>query len=211
MLLTILKVLIIGNSITYYNNFAERLMTQCQNQQQEIRLDTIFSPGLDIPILIGQYLYGKEEAIIGKNFILKPQYKYFDKKNNKYQDFVKLILSYDLIYLQSQYWNSQDFKDIVNEIFKINPKIKLFILQTFSTAIWDKEIFIKEISDAYLIFQKTFKKQINKRIYLLEIGNYLLDNFDNINEYLDEIIHPTSKGTDLIIHLFLQQLPKLEK
>jgi len=123
MLLTILKVLIIGNSITYYNNFAERLMTQCQNQQQEIRLDTIFSPGLDIPILIGQYLYGKEEAIIGKNFILKPQYKYFDKKNNKYQDFVKLILSYDLIYLQSQYWNSQDFKDIVNEIFKINPKI----------------------------------------------------------------------------------------
>ncbi|MGB3132271.1 MAG: hypothetical protein WBB26_11380 [Saprospiraceae bacterium] len=211
MLLTILKVLIIGNSITYYNNFAERLMTQCQNQQQEIRLDTIFSPGLDIPILIGQYLYGKEEAIIGKNFILKPQYKYFDKKNNKYQDFVKLILSYDLIYLQSQYWNSQDFKDIVNEIFKINPKIKLFILQTFSTAIWDKEIFTKEISDAYLIFQKTFKKQINKRIYLLEIGNYLLDNFDNINEYLDEIIHPTSKGTDLIIHLFLQQLPKLEK
>jgi len=211
MLLTILKVLIIGNSITYYNNFAERLMTQCQNQQQEIRLDTIFSPGLDIPILIGQYLYGKEEAIIGKNFILKPQYKYFDKKNNKYQDFVKLILSYDLIYLQSQYWNSQDFKDIVNEIFKINPKIKLFILQTFSTAIWDKEIFTKEISDAYLIFQKTFKKQINKRIYLLEFGNYLLDNFDNINEYLDEIIHPTSKGTDLIIHLFLQQLPKLEK
>ena len=80
MLLTILKVLIIGNSITYYNNFAERLMTQCQNQQQEIRLDSIFSPGLDIPILIGQYLYGKEEAIIGKNFILKPQYKYFDKK-----------------------------------------------------------------------------------------------------------------------------------
>lgn len=211
MLLTILKVLIIGNSITYYNNFAERLMTQCQNQQQEIRLETIFSPGLDIPILIGQYLYGKEEAIIGKNFILKPQYKYFDKKNNKYQDFVKLILSYDLIYLQSQYWNSQDFKDIVNEIFKINPKIKLFILQTFSTAIWDKEIFTKEISDAYLIFQKTFKKQINKRIYLLEFGNYLLDNFDNINEYLDEIIHPTSKGTDLIIHLFLQQLPKLEK
>ncbi len=211
MLLTILKVLIIGNSITYYNNFAERLMTQCQNQQQEIRLDSIFSPGLDIPILIGQYLYGKEEAIIGKNFILKPQYKYFDKKNNKYQDFVKLILSYDLIYLQSQYWNSQDFKDIVNEIFKINPKIKLFILQTFSTAIWDKEIFTKEISDAYLIFQKTFKKQINKRIYLLEFGNYLLDNFDNINEYLDEIIHPTSKGTDLIIHLFLQQLPKLEK
>jgi flavodoxin len=211
MLLTILKVLIIGNSITYYNNFAERLMTQCQNQQQEIRLDTIFSPGLDIPILIGQYLYGKEEAIIGKNFILKPQYKYFDKKNNKYQDFVKLILSYDLIYLQSQYWNSQDFKDIVNEIFKINPKIKLFILQTFSTAIWDKEIFTKEISDAYQIFQKTFKKQINKRIYLLEFGNYLLDNFDNINEYLDEIIHPTSKGTDLIIHLFLQQLPKLEK
>ncbi len=211
MLLTILKVLIIGNSITYYNNFAERLMTQCQNQQQEIRLDTIFSPGLDIPILIGQYLYGKEEAIIEKNFILKPQYKYFDKKNNKYQDFVKLILSYDLIYLQSQYWNSQDFKDIVNEIFKINPKIKLFILQTFSTAIWDKEIFTKEISDAYLIFQKTFKKQINKRIYLLEFGNYLLDNFDNINEYLDEIIHPTSKGTDLIIHLFLQQLPKLEK
>ena len=204
MLLTILKVLIIGNSITYYNNFAERLMTQCQNQQQEIRLDSIFSPGLDIPILIGQYLYGK-------NFILKPQYKYFDKKNNKYQDFVKLILSYDLIYLQSQYWNSQDFKDIVNEIFKINPKIKLFILQTFSTAIWDKEIFTKEISDAYLIFQKTFKKQINKRIYLLEFGNYLLDNFDNINEYLDEIIHPTSKGTDLIIHLFLQQLPKLEK
>lgn len=211
MLLTILKVLIIGNSITYYNNFAERLMTQCQNQQQEIRLDTIFSPGLDIPILIGQYLYGKEEAIIGKNFILKPQYKYFDKKNNKYQDFVKLILSYDLIYLQSQYWNSQDFKDIVNEIFKINPKIKLFILQTFSTAIWDKEIFTKEISDAYLIFQKTFKKQINKRIYQLEFGNYLLDNFDNINEYLDEIIHPRSKGTDLIIHLFLQQLPKLEK
>lgn len=211
MLLTILKVLIIGNSITYYNNFAERLMTQCQNQQQEIRLDSIFSPGLDIPILIGQYLYGKEEAIIGKNFILKPQYKYFDKKNNKYQDFVKLILSYDLIYLQSQYWNSQDFKDIVNEIFKINPKIKLFILQTFSTAIWDKEIFTKEISDAYQIFQKTFKKQINKRIYLLEFGNYLLDNFDNINEYLDEIIHPTSKGTDLIIHLFLQQLPKLEK
>lgn len=211
MLLTILKVLIIGNSITYYNNFAERLMTQCQNQQQEIRLDTIFSPGLDIPILIGQYLYGKEEAIIEKNFILKPQYKYFDKKNNKYQDFVKLILSYDLIYLQSQYWNSQDFKDIVNEIFKINPKIKLFILQTFSTAIWDKEIFTKEISDAYQIFQKTFKKQINKRIYLLEFGNYLLDNFDNINEYLDEIIHPTSKGTDLIIHLFLQQLPKLEK
>lgn len=211
MLLTILKVLIIGNSITYYNNFAERLMTQCQNQQQEIRLDTIFSPGLDIPILIGQYLYGKEEAIIGKNFILKPQYKYFDKKNNKYQDFIKLILSYDLIYLQSQYWNSQDFKDIVNEIFKINPKIKLFILQTFSTAIWDKEIFTKEISDAYQIFQKTFKKQINKRIYLLEFGNYLLDNFDNINEYLDEIIHPTSKGTDLIIHLFLQQLPKLEK
>lgn len=211
MLLTILKVLIIGNSITYYNNFAERLMTQCQNQQQEIRLDTIFSPGLDIPILIGQYLYGKEEAIIGKNFILKPQYKYFDKKNNKYQDFVKPILSYDLIYLQSQYWNSQDFKDIVNEIFKINPKIKLFILQTFSTAIWDKEIFTKEISDAYQIFQKTFKKQINKRIYLLEFGNYLLDNFDNINEYLDEIIHPTSKGTDLIIHLFLQQLPKLEK
>ncbi|HUN17880.1 MAG TPA: hypothetical protein PK622_13740, partial [Saprospiraceae bacterium] len=196
MLLTILKVLIIGNSITYYNNFAERLMTQCQNQQQEIRLDTIFSPGLDIPILIGQYLYGKEEAIIEKNFILKPQYKYFDKKNNKCQDFVKLILSYDLIYLQSQYWNSQDFKDIVNEIFKINPKIKLFILQTFSTAIWDKEIFTKEISDAYLIFQKTFKKQINKRIYLLEFGNYLLDNFDNINEYLDEIIHPTSKGTD---------------
>lgn len=211
MLLTILKVLIIGNSITYYNNFAERLMTQCQNQQQEIRLDTIFSPGLDIPILIGQYLYGKEEAIIGKNFILKPQYKYFDKKNNKYEDFIKLIISYDLIYLQSRYWNSQDFKDIVNEIFKINPKIKLFILQTFSTAIWDKEIFTKEISDAYQIFQKTFKKQINKRIYLLEFGNYLLDNFDNINEYLDEIIHPTSKGTDLIIHLFLQQLPKLEK
>ena len=211
MLLTILKVLIIGNSITYYNNFAERLMTQCQNQQQEIRLDTIFSPGLDIPILIGQYLYGKEEAIIGKNFILKPQYKYFDKKNNKYQDFVKLILSYDLIYLQSQYWNSQDFKDIVNEIFKINPKIKLFILQTFSTAIWDKEIFTKEISDAYLIFQKTFKKQINKRIYLLEFGNYLLDNFDNINEYLDEIIHPTSKGTDIIIKLFVQQLQKIKK
>ena len=211
MLLTILKVLIIGNSITYYNNFAERLMTQCQNQQQEIRLDAIFSPGLDIPILIGQYLYGKEEAIIGKNFILKPQYKYFDKKNNKYQDFVKLILSYDLIYLQSQYWNSQDFKDIVNEIFKINPKIKLFILQTFSTAIWDKEIFTKEISDAYLIFQKTFKKQINKRIYLLEIGNYLLDNFDNINEYLDEIIHPTSKGTDIIIKLFVQQLQKIKK
>jgi hypothetical protein len=211
MLLTILKVLIIGNSITYYNNFAERLMTQCQNQQQEIRLDSIFSPGLDIPILIGQYLYGKEEAIIGKNFILKPQYKYFDKKNNKYQDFVKLILSYDLIYLQSQYWNSQDFKDIVNEIFKINPKIKLFILQTFSTAIWDKEIFTKEISDAYLIFQKTFKKQINKRIYLLEFGNYLLDNFDNINEYLDEIIHPTSKGTDIIIKLFVQQLQKIKK
>ena len=211
MLLTILKVLIIGNSITYYNNFAERLMTQCQNQQQEIRLDTIFSPGLDIPILIGQYLYGKEEAIIEKNFILKPQYKYFDKKNNKYQDFVKLILSYDLIYLQSQYWNSQDFKDIVNEIFKINPKIKLFILQTFSTAIWDKEIFTKEISDAYLIFQKTFKKQINKRIYLLEFGNYLLDNFDNINEYLDEIIHPTSKGTDVIIKLFVQQLQKTKK
>jgi hypothetical protein len=211
MLLTILKVLIIGNSITYYNNFAERLMTQCQNQQQEIRLETIFSPGLDIPILIGQYLYGKEEAIIGKNFILKPQYKYFDKKNNKYQDFVKLILSYDLIYLQSQYWNSQDFKDIVNEIFKINPKIKLFILQTFSTAIWDKEIFTKEISDAYLIFQKTFKKQINKRIYLLEFGNYLLDNFDNINEYLDEIIHPTSKGTDIIIKLFVQQLQKIKK
>ena len=211
MLLTILKVLIIGNSITYYNNFAERLMTQCQNQQQEIRLDTIFSPGLDIPILIGQYLYGKEEAIIGKNFILKPQYKYFDKKNNKYQDFVKLILSYDLIYLQSQYWNSQDFKDIVNEIFKINPKIKLFILQTFSTAIWDKEIFTKEISDAYQIFQKTFKKQINKRIYLLEFGNYLLDNFDNINKYLDEIIHPTSKGTDVIIKLFVQQLQKIKK
>ena len=211
MLLTILKVLIIGNSITYYNNFAERLMTQCQNQQQEIRLDTIFSPGLDIPILIGQYLYGKEEAIIGKNFILKPQYKYFDKKNNKYQDFVKLILSYDLIYLQSQYWNSQDFKDIVNEIFKINPKIKLFILQTFSTAIWDKEIFTKEISDAYQIFQKTFKKQINKRIYPLEFGNYLLDNFDNINEYLDEIIHPTSKGTDVIIKLFVQQLQKIKK
>jgi len=211
MLLTILKVLIIGNSITYYNNFAERLMTQCQNQQQEIRLDSIFSPGLDIPILIGQYLYGKEEAIIEKNFILKPQYKYFDKKNNKYQDFVKLILSYDLIYLQSQYWNSQDFKDIVNEIFKINPKIKLFILQTFSTAIWDKEIFTKEISDAYLIFQKTFKKQINKRIYLLEFGNYLLDNFDNINEYLDEIIHPTSKGTDIIIKLFVQQLQKIKK
>lgn len=211
MLLTILKVLIIGNSITYYNNFAERLMTQCQNQQQEIRLDSIFSPGLDIPILIGRYLYGKEEAIIGKNFILKPQYKYFDKKNNKYQDFVKLILSYDLIYLQSQYWNSQDFKDIVNEIFKINPKIKLFILQTFSTAIWDKEIFTKEISDAYLIFQKTFKKQINKRIYLLEFGNYLLDNFDNINEYLDEIIHPTSKGTDIIIKLFVQQLQKIKK
>lgn len=211
MLLTILKVLIIGNSITYYNNFAERLMTQCQNQQQEIRLDSIFSPGLDIPILIGQYLYGKEEAIIGKNFILKPQYKYFDKKNNKYQDFVKLILSYDLIYLQSQYWNSQDFKDIVNEIFKINPKIKLFILQTFSTAIWDKEIFTKEISDAYQIFQKTFKKQINKRIYLLEFGNYLLDNFDNINKYLDEIIHPTSKGTDVIIKLFVQQLQKIKK
>ncbi len=211
MLLTILKVLIIGNSITYYNNFAERLMTQCQNQQQEIRLDSIFSPGLDIPILIGQYLYGKEEAIIGKNFILKPQYKYFDKKNNKYEDFIKLILSYDLIYLQSQYWNSQDFKDIVNEIFKINPKIKLFILQTFSTAIWDKEIFTKEISDAYLIFQKTFKKQINKRIYLLEFGNYLLDNFDNINEYLDEIIHPTSKGTDIIIKLFVQQLQKIKK
>ena len=100
---------------------------------------------------------------------------------------------------------------ILNEIFKINPKIKLFILQTFSTAIWDKEIFTKEISDAYQIFQKTFKKQINKRIYLLEFGNYLLDNFDNINEYLDEIIHPTSKGTDIIIKLFVQQLQKIKK
>ena len=74
-----------------------------------------------------------------------------------------------------------------------------------------KEIFTKEISDAYQIFQKTFKKQINKRIYLLEFGNYLLDNFDNINEYLDEIIHPTSKGTDIIIKLFVQQLQKIKK
>ncbi|MGB3198116.1 MAG: hypothetical protein WBB17_10360, partial [Saprospiraceae bacterium] len=112
MLITILKVLLIGNSLTYYNNFYQQITDKCNVAGAKVQIDTMFMPGANIPQLIGLNIIPNEQNILDSNWNLKPQFRYYKKSNPFYNYFRKLILKYDAIYLQPNNWTNKDCIEI---------------------------------------------------------------------------------------------------
>jgi len=148
MLITILKVLLIGNSLTYYNNFYQQITDKCNVAGAKVQIDTMFMPGANIPQLIGLNIIPNEQNILDSNWNLKPQFRYYNTSNLFHINFKKLILNYDAIYLQPNNWTNKDCIEIIKCMLKINPKLKIIIYQHFSIAVWDKEIYEYELQSS---------------------------------------------------------------
>lgn len=209
MLITILKVLLIGNSLTYYNNFYQQITDKCSDVNAKVQIDTMFMPGANIPQLIGLNIIPNEQNILDSNWNLKPQFRYYNTSNLFHINFKKLILNYDAIYLQPNNWTNKDCIEIIKCMLKINPKLKIIIYQHFSLAVWDKEIYENELQSSYKVFIKEFKKHIDKRIFIVDFGEFIKTNINSWDRYLDRDLHPTKLGTSIMVEKLFEFLKKI--
>ncbi|MBK7468230.1 MAG: hypothetical protein IPJ43_16295 [Saprospiraceae bacterium] len=187
-----------GNSLAYYNNFYQQITDKCNVAGAKVQIDTMFMPGANIPQLIGLNIP------IGKIFwivigILNLSLRYYNTSNLFHINFKKLILNYDAIYLQPNNWTNKDCIEIIKCMLKINPKLKIIIYQHFSLAVWDKEIYEYELQSAYKVFIKEFKKYIDKRIFIVDFGEFIKTNINTWDRYLDRDLHPTKLGTSIMV------------
>ncbi|MEO6190113.1 MAG: hypothetical protein ABIO44_06865 [Saprospiraceae bacterium] len=169
------------------------------NQDFQITIDTIFAPGESVENLFKLFLYTSKKNIDFN--AASGKYSFWVKGNIEFSNFRTLISKYDIVYLQNQTLVDNNLNKIIEAIIRINPQVRIFIFQNFIPISWSELIRESKAKEQL----KFFNKQVsNRNISLIRIGDYINDAYknDGSNTYLDNNLHLTNEGTNLLIHLF---------
>lgn len=198
--------MIVGNSLTSYNSFVEKFNTKIEGINPKINVDTMLADGSSISINIASALFKKKLSFEQGN--LKEDFKFWLPKNSMYNEFLNLINSYDIIYLQNNDLDCCNFSEIINVIMKnIKPGKILLIYENFSKITWNNKIREKEYKKNYKKFKRSIRFNDYKNLKLIPIGT-LYNKFytdGTLSKYIFSDFHPTSYGTELLCKLILHE------
>ncbi len=194
-LLDTLKILMIGNSLTYYNQMPMSFKHLLEEDGITVSIDTIFMPGSNIECLFIKTFYPELE-ICSDEIIEKT--KVWNRGNAEYGAFVKLVSGYDIVYLQGNELNDPNIYEIINSIDAIlEKKGYIIIFQNYKNITWNENVRRKEL-DKELHYFKEHNQ--SKRVAILPIGDVFdeMMNMDSSAQLLDNSNHPTQIGSNII-------------
>jgi len=193
-ILDTLKILMIGNMLTYSNQMPATFQDMMHAQERYVIIDSIFIPEGDVQCAILNHLYtGKADC--SNEFVQK--HKVWSKENSDYSRFVSLCKGYDVVYLQSNRMDEPILYDIILSIDQVIDKDAVIILfQNFSKNISDENARRKELDKQLNYYQQHNKSE---KVILLSIGDFFdIFSFSDPSMVLDKTGKPTKEGSDMI-------------
>jgi hypothetical protein len=193
-LLDTLKILMIGNVLTYSNHMPVTFQNLFISEGRRISIDSIFMPDGGPECLLLKYIDIEAEEC---SSAYVKSHTFWLKENNLYPDFAGLVKGYDIIYLQPQTLIDPRLYEIIESIDQIIDKDAVIIVfQNYSTITSNENDRRKELDQQLHYFQHHNKSE---KVTLMEIGS-LFDKLtlDDPTGLFDSSGNPTKDGSDII-------------
>lgn len=192
-----LKVLFIGNSLTYYNDMPQTFRLICEASDKQVKIKQITFPGVSLY----EHLFKIITSV--KNLSSSR----FPKDSSELPEAVKALTQekWDVIVLQDRSCKEKGFELAMAKIKEYTASYhpRFLMYQEYSTILWSKShrdsamsVSIKDCNTAAAIL----KAEI---IPIGECYNHTLDQFPEIELFPDNI-HPSPEGSFLIANLIYQ-------
>ncbi|MBC7885106.1 MAG: hypothetical protein H7X99_06505 [Saprospiraceae bacterium] len=197
-LLDTLKILMIGNSLSYYNQMPITFSEYMNAQGLAVEMDTIFMPGSSLECLFIQTLYPDIKICSPE---VEATHQVWQRDNPQHAGFVKLLSGHDVIYLQAIPLEDDVLYEIISSIDKNTGKdVAIIVFQPYKNITWNEEVRKKELVKEYEYFNSHNKSE---KVVLLPIGDLfdLQMKYDDRVKLLDSTNHPTTYGSKLIAEM----------
>lgn len=194
-LLDTIKILMIGNSLTYFNQMPATFQNLMSENGKVVMIDSIFKPGMNPECLFITALYPDIEICSDE---IITTHKVWDRNNVKYKSFSDIFKGYGFIYIQPKELDYVILYEILQSVDRSMDKDAIIILfQNYKNIIWNEDVRRKELDKEYAYFKAANK---SKKVALLPIGDLfdLMMKDDSAAGLLDNSNHPTKAGSDII-------------
>lgn len=200
------NILMIGNSITYFNNLPSNLIVLLNKTKSKINIDTLFSPGCNIDVIISHLFY-PSASISSTN--IPEKYKVWKHTNLLYKDFADYLSDFDIIYVQTQGLNDPTIYEILKSMSEtVNCSTYILLVENYSSVTWNKNVRKRELNENRLFYQSN---KVNSNIILIPIGEkfHTLMSLDSTIDLTDDSNHPTIAGSNLMCNLIFNTIDTL--
>jgi len=192
-LLDTLKILMLGNILTYGNQMPATFQDMMLAQERIVSIDSIFIPKDQVECAILKSIY-PESYNCSSTFV--QNHKVWEKENESYTDFVKFVSGYDVVYLQSNRIDYPLLYEIINSIDElIGDEAIIILFQNYSTNT-NHATREKELEKQHNYFEQHNKSD---KVVLLPVGE-VFDIFmdQDPSKILDRSGLPTMQGSEYI-------------
>ena len=198
-ILDTLKILMIGNIMTYGNQMPATFQDMMLAQERIVSIDSNFTPDDEIECGLLKSIY-PESYNCSSTFIQK--HKVWEKENERHADFVKLVSGYDVVYLQSNRIDYSLLYEIINSVDQVIGEDAIIILFQNYSANTNPAAREKDLEKQLNFFEQHNKSE---KVTLLSVGEVFYMFMENDpSEVLDRSGLPTAKGSEYIAMALLE-------
>ncbi len=195
-----LKVLVIGNSLVYWNNFHENFENTCKQNGKNIYLKTIAYPGIE---LMEHFKFCPDSS---------KGYTVLNLCPNKKPPAIEALKSnlWDIVILQNPDYDGSIFPQEVIDSVRIygGNQCKIFIYEQFSTILYSYAKRNTEVINIQTALRKNLKNSDVKYLPIGEVFHFVSTNYPNLDIFDKDYEHPNPIGSFLQLGIIYKSIYK---